>query len=240
MLQIIKYVFIKNFDLKKIENYIILFEIEMLDDIKLLKNEIDDMKKIILENDFKKTGALIKVKNINNDTITFIKNLKNTFDYIFGYGGLNKINRFFIETKKIDFLVDPHNSFFKTKFDFLHHFNSGLNHILCNIARQKETKFITTLNFTKDYKTITFQKNVGRINQNLKLFKRYKLQNHFCYFCETEKDIVDDKRLREILNLFNLENKFSKTNSFDFEKSLEKIDFEKSEDFVYEGIEIIK
>ena len=240
MLQIIKYSNINNFDLDKIKNYIVLFEIEIASNKNLVRKEIDNLKEILKNNNFEKTSILVKIKNVFNHTTSFIENLRNIFDIVFGFGGLNKINRFFIETNKIDFLVNPHSSFFKTKFDYLHHFNSGLNHLLANVSRQKGIKFITTLNFLDDYKNIIFYKGIGRVNQNLKIFKKYKLENYFCYFCENEKHLKKGKEILDILNVFDIDKKIILQNQKTLENFFEEKKKLNSKNYISKGIKILE
>ncbi len=67
--------------------------------------------------------------------------------------------------------------------DFIHHRNSGLNHILCKIAN--ENKVTIGFSFRSILKNKKFRPvMIGRIKQNIKLCKKYKTQIMIASFAE--------------------------------------------------------
>jgi len=66
--------------------------------------------------------------------------------------------------------------------DFMHFRNSGLNHILAKIAYDNNHTFL--FNF-KDYLDLSKSKKavvLGRLKQNIKLYKKYKVRFQFASF----------------------------------------------------------
>lgn len=99
----------------------------------------------------------VLVERLENSSVGTVNSLKSRFDLVIGLGGLNKVNRFFLEDTQVDFLRDPHNVFFRSKMDFIHHFNSGINHVLGRLASERGIGFIFSLNFVSGKK-----KNVAK------------------------------------------------------------------------------
>ena len=180
----------------------------------------------------------VTIERLENSTIGTINNLKNYFDLVIGLGGLNKINRFFIEDTQIDLIQDPHNSLFKTKMDFIHHFNSGLNQVLCKIAKEKEIGLFISLNFTQVIKK-NFAKEFGRINQNLKFARKYNIPIYLNYIIRDSNQLKTPFELKSIMSLFDL-SLSQKTNSINLlEQKIKENNFKKSEKAICDGIEII-
>ena len=219
------------------KNYIIIYETIYENKRKFLEEKIKILEK--LKNMSKmKSCLLVHVKKLDNDISNLIKSSKNNFDLVLAKGYNNQTNRFIIEKTNVDFLVDPH-ILDENNFDFIHHFNSGLNHILAKLIKEKNINVITTLNFTKNYRSLIFKKSIGRINQNLTLFKKNKIENYFCYFCENFNDLKLEENKKDILNLFKLDTSKIKNNEKRFREILDKSNFEKSDKFISKGIKII-
>lgn len=68
-----------------------------------------------------------------------------------------------------------YNLEYQKKSDFIHHRNSGLNHVLCTFAHKNEIKvgvsFSELLHATESLKSII----LGRIRQNARLCRKYKV-----------------------------------------------------------------
>lgn len=76
--------------------------------------------------------------------------------------------------------------------DFIHHRNSGLNHILANIAKKNNTKFL--FNFEDFVKKDKIKKSLlfGRLKQNLVLYRKYDLDFSFASFASNKFMIKKD------------------------------------------------
>lgn len=166
--------------------------------------QLNQIKQIKTQNDFKYT--VIKIEIINHKSInqSLISNLKQDFDLTIGLGGLNKTNRFFLEKTNVDFLLDPQNSIEKPKIDFIHHLNSGINHILTKFSKQKNIDFIFSLNFTNHFNKFQIAKEIGRINQNLKFARKYQVKSNINFIIENKNQIKSIKEIQAISSLFDI------------------------------------
>jgi RNase P/RNase MRP subunit p30 len=212
----------------------------------LILNGKENIKKQLLEIHNKKKdlkpkimGIIVVAQDIENSSVGTVNALRQDFDLVIGMGGLNKSNRFFVEDTKIDFLLDPQNARYRSKMDFIHHFNSGLNQVLCTMAKEKNIGLIFSLNFTQSYNK-TISKEIGRINQNIKFAIKYKLPIHINYIIENKFQIKSQKQLDTTFSLFNAsaiqmnENKNILKNRLLYNKEI------KSESYIADGIKIIK
>lgn len=154
----------------------------------------------------KYSAIQIQIDRIENTTIGTINNLKNNYDLVIGLGGLNKINRLFLEDTNVDFLRDPHNVIFRSKMDFIHHFNSGINHVLCQFARDKGTGMIFSLNFIEG-KDKNKAKEIGRITQNISFCNRYNIPVYLNFVIRNVNQIKSIFEIKAISSLFNMSSK---------------------------------
>lgn len=80
----------------------------------------------------------------------------------------------------------------ENKLDFIHHRNSGLNHILLAIAKKNRIRFL--FNF-KDFLSLTDNRKaivLGRLKQNIMLYKKYKVMFNFASFATDKYEIKKD------------------------------------------------
>ena len=116
-----------------------------------------------------------RVLNINPIEFSTKRDLKNKLDKEKGLriviGG--KDNRAVVETTRIDILLGPERG---VKGDSLHHRNSGLNHIICRIAQKKKTAIGFNFNDILTSYGLARAKTLGRMMQNVKLCRKYKLR----------------------------------------------------------------
>lgn len=215
-----------------------LFKI-ILSDKQKNTEQLEKIKQLKLEIKPKYSAIQIKLEKIDNSTVGIISNLKQQFDVVIGLGGLNKINRYFLEQTTVDFLQDAQNSSYQNKFDFIHHFNSGLNHILCKFAKEKNTDFIFSLNFTREFNKYNLAKEFGRINQNLKFARKYKIKSIVNFIIQRPQDVKSIEEIKGILSLFDISTIQSSDSINILEDKVKLNQFKKSDRYITEGIEII-
>ena len=218
---------------------ILLFKIILTDKNQTKQNleKIFELKKKINP---KFSAIQIRIDKITNQTQSIINNLKQDFDLIIGLGGLNKINRFFLEQTKIDFLQDPQNSSFKIKFDFIHHFNSGLNHILSKMAQNKQIGFIFSLNFTQTSNKLIIAKEIGRIDQNIKFARKYKIPIYLNFIIQNQNQIKTQQQIQEISKIFTISTQQINQITTILEQKIKKNKEKKSKNYISENIKIIE
>jgi RNase P/RNase MRP subunit p30 len=117
-----------------------------------------------------------------------------------------EFNRKILENKKVSGLI-IHDYDFKDK---LKERTSGLNHILCNIAKKNNIKIFFDLNELKNKEKLEKSKILSKIKQNIMLLKKSKINFYWINFNKEEKETlfalnlclgVDTKTAKESLNL---------------------------------------
>lgn len=202
------------------------------------KDNLEKIRQLKSKIQPKYSAVKISIKHFDNTTQGTVNFLKNEFDLVIGYGGLNKTNRFFVEDTQIDFLLDPQNSWSKSKIDFIHHFNSGMNQVLCKAARDNNIGLMISLNFTQS-KKYNIAKELGRINQNLIFARKYKISSNINFIIQNPNHIKSKEELIGIMSLFDLSSQQKKKSFEIIEKKINENRFKKSEKYITEGIELL-
>ena len=99
-------------------------------------------------------------------------------------GGDDKINRACVENNKVDILLSPEKG---RKDDSVYFRNSGLNHILCKLANKNQVAIgfnFDDLEESKDREIL-----IGRIMQNIRLCRKYKVDMVFDSFGNKKADV---------------------------------------------------
>lgn len=114
-------------------------------------------------------------------------------DFNIVVGGTDKTNRKAVENKKIDILLSPEKG---RKNDFLHSRNSGLNHILCKLAKENDIaigfSFRDVLN-AKNSKERS--KLIGRMQQNVRFCRKFKTKIVLASFAKNKYEMRNAKDL---------------------------------------------
>lgn len=129
--------------------------------------------------------VLIKTDNLENMR-RMIDKASNYFS-IFVLGVNDKINRAALSHKKVVALVSPE---YERKKDYANYRNSGLNQVLCKIAHDGNKFIIEKLSdfFAKDKNERALL--LGRIMQNFRLCKKYKVKFIISVFAKNEQELV--------------------------------------------------
>jgi len=203
--------------------------------INLQMEKIRELKKRINP---KYCAVQVQIDRFENSTVGTINSLKLEFDLVIGLGGLNKINRFFLEDIQVDFLRDPHNVIFRSKMDFIHHFNSGINHVLCSLAEQRNIGFIFSLNFVSG-KGKNIAKEFGRICQNISFARKFNVPVYLNFIIGNVNQIKSSSELVKIGSLFDMDIKQKKDISRIIENKIEENNFKKSDKYICDGIHFV-
>ncbi len=165
---------------------------------KLGFSEVLFVKPIIVMKDFDKLEkydcCLIKTDNIEmlrrmiDKSASFSKK-------IIVLGTTNEINRLALENKKVFALLD---SGYGRKKDFLDSRDSGLNQVLCKIAKQGNKKILVSLDSLRD------EKSLGRTLQNFRLCKKFGTEIqmvNLCFFGSSDemKSAFELKEVERVL-----------------------------------------
>ena len=120
---------------------------------------------------------------------------------VFVFGTNDLINRACLENKKIKALVSPE---YERGYDWINYRNSGLNQVLCKIARDNKKTIVINFN------DILFKEGrerailLGRIMQNIKLCRKYKVKLRIASFASHQKEmraVLDIKSLCAVIGM---------------------------------------
>lgn len=177
---------------KKIEKKAIALSLEIVF-IKSISNVVDlDIKRDPKNYD----GILIKTQN-NDMMRRIIDKSQNIFKEIIVLGMNDEINRACLEHKKTTALASPEYN--RTR-DYNNYRNSGLNQVLCKIARDNKKTIIE--NFSdivgdKKNKAII----LGRMMQNARLCKKYKVNFILGVITEKENQLISNYEIKNFGSL---------------------------------------
>ena len=105
-----------------------------------------------------------------------------------------KYNRNILEKGKINIIFNIEN---QTGQDFIHHRNSGLNHIICKAA--SESNSAIGVSFSNLLNQKSKSRLIGRINQNISLCKKYKTKIVLASFAKDPSELRSPTDLRSFL-----------------------------------------
>ncbi len=117
-------------------------------------------------------------------------------------GGDDTLNRLAVSSKYVDILLDPHLG---NRKDFMHQRNSGLNHVLCALA--KENNVAIGFSFSCILHAQQRAKSLGRMMQNILLCRKYKIHMVIGSFAENEWDVRNEKDLQAFFKVLGMTGK---------------------------------
>ncbi len=103
------------------------------------------------------------------------------------------LNREVISNRKVDILVSPHSGIGRK--DYLNSRNSGLNEILCKIARKNEVAVGLSFSEVLNSKGVDRALIIGRMMQNIVLCRKFKVQMVLASFASNESEMRAPKDL---------------------------------------------
>ena len=154
------------------------------------------IKKISSPNDVRKDenydAILIKAESVEIMR-RIIDKAYNFCKTIFVLGTDDKIGRIALEHKKVAGLVSPEH---ERKHDYMDRRNSGLNQVLCKIARDNNKEIIidfsNVLSKEKEERAIL----LGRIAQNIALCRKYEVRIRIANFASSISEMRSSGELR--------------------------------------------
>jgi RNase P/RNase MRP subunit p30 len=184
----------------------------------------------------KYSAVQVQLDKMENTSVGTVNSLRNDFDLVIGLGGLNKVNRFFFEDTLVDFVRDPHNVIFRSKMDFIHHQNSGINHVLCKLANERDIGMFFSLNFVLG-ENKNKAKEFGRVSQNIKFCQKYNVPVVLSFAVSNVNQIKTCNQLKKISSLFNLSSQMMSQNVSILQDTVKKNKFRLSNKHIIDGIE---
>ena len=117
-------------------------------------------------------------------------------------GSDDTLNRLALSSRYIDILLDPHLG---SRKDFMHQRNSGLNHVLCALA--KENNVAVGFSFSSILHAEKRERVLGRIMQNIKLCRKYKVPMVIGSFAKDSWDVRNEKDLKAFFQVLGMTGK---------------------------------
>ncbi len=121
-----------------------------------------------------------------------IRSIQNKQSLNIVQGGL--LNREILEQKQVDVLVAPE---FGREKEFLHHRNSGLNHVLCQLAHKNNITIAFDISSLLHKKGRYRSLILGQMRQNVMLCRKYKVRMLLSMFARSEWDQRSSFELEE-------------------------------------------
>jgi len=104
-------------------------------------------------------------------------------------GGDEKVNRLAVENRKVDVLLSPEKN---NKKDFMFFRNSGLNQVLCKLAFKNNIAIGFSFSDVLNARGKERSKILGRMAQNVKLCRKYKVKMVFSSFAKNKYELRND------------------------------------------------
>jgi len=110
-------------------------------------------------------------------------------------GGDDALNRKAIESLKIDYLISPERG---DKKDTLKQRDSGINHFVAKLAKEKKISIIININEIRTLEEKERALRLERIIQNIKICRKAFCNIKIASLAETKKNLVDEKGRQSI------------------------------------------
>lgn len=144
---------------------------------------LKDFKKV--DSDFRVYTAIIEDKRIDK--------AKQKADFVITKA--KEDVRKHIETGKVDLIYGFEEG---PRKDFIHYRNSGLNQVLCRIMNAKDISYFLSMAHILDCKDPQF---LGRVMQNIRLCRKYKVKVHFGSFALDPLDMRSENDVKSLLKI---------------------------------------
>ncbi|HLD02859.1 MAG TPA: RNase P subunit p30 family protein [Candidatus Nanoarchaeia archaeon] len=118
------------------------------------------------------------------------KKINNFSDFKIVKGGSISRNMEAVNSRKTDILIMAENI---PSNDKTHHRNSGLNHLICKLA--KENNVAIGFSFSNLLNSTNISRVLGRMKQNVRLCRKYKIRMMIGSFAENEFEMRTAKDL---------------------------------------------
>ncbi len=143
-------------------------------------------------------------------------------------GKNDTFNRKVLSSKYVDMLLDPHLG---NRRDFVHHRNSGLNQVLCKLA--KDNDIAIGFSLSSVLRSKEKGKYIGRMMQNIRLCRKYKVKMVIGSFAENKNEI---RGLQDIQAFFKVIGMTGKEVVMDYVEK--RLDFKRR--FIRKGVMLAK
>lgn len=146
----------------------------------------------------------IPIMEFSDKQISIIKLLKQDFDLVLCNSYSNTMLTQLISKKVCHIICNVFSQELVNRFDFIHHFNSGINHILSNEMAQKEMILGVELSIFQNISELKQAKYISSCIQNSKITTKSKVPHLLFKIIHSQVDLRDEIELIAIQKvLFN-------------------------------------
>ena len=124
------------------------------------------------------------------------------------------------------------------KSDFIHQRNSGLNHIICNLANKNN--IIVGFSFQSLLNKKLKIRIMGRIRQNVKLCKKYDVNMLIASFTKYPMNMRSPNELKSLFINFGMHSKNVDLALNQCDETIKSHEFKKSDKYITDGVELVK
>jgi RNase P/RNase MRP subunit p30 len=172
-------------------------------DLRLIKSEDGIfLKKIKCKNDLSDDcdGYIIDCNGNEKEVRKITDSIrdKNKIIAIEGYD--NNFNRRILEKFSINYIVSPEKNM---KSDNLKQRDSGINHVLSKIAKQKNVSIVINFSELKNSDMLEQISRISRIIQNIKICRKTGTKINIATFAKNKDEFVSDKDLQNFMLSIN-------------------------------------
>jgi RNase P/RNase MRP subunit p30 len=140
-------------------------------------------------------------------------------------------NRNLVENKLIDIILSPEKEVIK---DAMHHRNSGLNQVVCKFAKNNNIAIGFSLN--EILKSKHRKALIGRMIQNVKLCRKYKVKMVFGSFANNKWQLRSKADMLSFAKVIGMNDKEAKESLTNIENILKR----KKENWVRKGVRVLE
>lgn len=152
----------------------------------------------------------------------------------------SEYDRQILESKKADVIYDFEN---QHRQDFLHHRNSGLNHILAKLAQDSDTYLALSLSSILSgsvAKKTLRSRTIGRMMQNINLAKKFKLNIVFASFAKSPFGMRSPHDLISLAKTIGMDSGDATLSLSNAQKKIALARKRKDKNYLADGVEVVE
>lgn len=159
------------------------------------------------QEDIEKSGAIILIDTNNEaEAVKLINKAHAAGKAVIIQARDISFNRMILENKKVKILLSPEGY---SRNDSLYERNSGLNHILCKIAKENSTIIAISLKPLIEKEAKEKAEYLSRIIQNIKLCKKYKVPLILTMLPSSIEQARDTHSLKALARILGMDTKMA-------------------------------
>jgi len=141
-----------------------------------------------------------------------------------------------VENKSMDILFNLENN---QREDFLHQRNSGLNHIFCKLAKEKNIQIGISLSNLLNQRPILISKTLGRIRQNLRICRKYGVKTIFASFAKSPLELRSPQDMHSFFNILFNDEKIAKDALLNLNILIKENQSKKDKNYISQDVRIL-